>query len=67
MRLVATSANGQPVFAVYMRGEDDVFRAFQMQQLTLGATGVAHVACYFDTGLFEVFGLPEVWQDSLRA
>jgi RNA polymerase sigma-70 factor, ECF subfamily len=67
MRLVATSANGQPVFAVYMRGEDDVFRAFQLQQLTLSEAGVAHVACYFDTELFEVFGLPEVWRDSLRA
>ena len=67
MRLARTSANGQPVFAVYMRGEDDVFRAFQMQQLTLGTAGVAHVACYFDTALFEVFGLPEVWDESLRA
>jgi RNA polymerase sigma-70 factor, ECF subfamily len=67
MRLARTSANGQPVFAVYMRGEDGVFRAFQMQQLTLGAAGVAHVACYFDTALFEVFGLPEVWDESLRA
>lgn len=60
MRLVTTSANGQPVFAVYMRGEDGVFRAFQLQQLTLSAEGVSHVACYFDTDLFASFGLPEV-------
>lgn len=61
MRLVATSANGQPVFAVYHREADaDVFRPFQIQQLTLIEAGVAHVACYFDLGLFGLFGLPEV-------
>jgi RNA polymerase sigma-70 factor (ECF subfamily) len=60
MRLVPTSANGQPAFAVYMRGPDGVHRAFQIQQLTLGGTGVAHVAAYFDLALFETFGLPEV-------
>jgi RNA polymerase sigma-70 factor (ECF subfamily) len=60
MRLVPTWANGQPAFAVYRREEDGVFRAFQLQQLTLAPSGVTHVACYFDTSLFEVFGLPEV-------
>jgi len=60
MRFLRTSANGQPVLAVYMRGEDGVHRAFQLQQLTLTEGGVSHVACYFDTALFETFGLPEV-------
>lgn len=59
MRITHTAANGQPVLAVYMRGDDGVHRAFQLQQLTLSATGVAHVACYFDTALFAAFGLPE--------
>jgi RNA polymerase sigma-70 factor, ECF subfamily len=58
MRIVRTSANGQPVLAVYMRETDGVHRAFQLQQLTLAHTGVAHVACYFDTGLFSAFDLP---------
>lgn len=59
MRLVATSANGQPTFAVYARGPDGVFRPFQLQQLTLADSGqVSHVACYFDLSLFERFGLP---------
>jgi len=60
MRFRWSSANGQPVLAVYMRAEDGLHRAFQLQQLTLTEAGVSHVACYFDTGLFQVFGLPEV-------
>ncbi len=59
MRLIPTAANGQPAFAVYMRGADGVHRAFHIQQLTLGPTGVTHVAAYFDLSLFTVFGLPE--------
>lgn len=58
MRLVTTSANGQPVLAVYLRGEDGVHRAFQLQQLTVTEQGVSHVACYFDLSLFPAFGLP---------
>ncbi len=58
MRLLTTSANGQPAFAVYMRGEDGVHRAFQLQQLTLGAGGVERVTAFFDVDLFRFFGLP---------
>ena len=60
MRLVPTSANGQPAFAVYHRDEQGVYRPFQLQQLTLSGNRVSHVACYFDISLFSVFGLPEV-------
>lgn len=60
MRMVRTSANGQPVLALYMRGDDGVHRAFQLQHLTLRDGRVAHVACFFDTQLFGAFGLPEV-------
>ena len=59
MRLRATSANGQPAFGVYMRGQDGVHRAFHLQQLTLTSAGVSHVAAYFDTSLFAAFGLPD--------
>jgi RNA polymerase sigma-70 factor (ECF subfamily) len=60
MRLVRTGANGQPAYAVYLRDSEGVYRAFQLQQLTLGPTGVSHVVVYFDTALFTTFGLPEV-------
>jgi RNA polymerase sigma-70 factor (ECF subfamily) len=58
MRMVHTSANGQPVLALYMRDEDGVHRAFQLQQLTVDGERVTHVVCYFDTSLFATFGLP---------
>ncbi|MGH3436544.1 MAG: sigma-70 family RNA polymerase sigma factor [Sciscionella sp.] len=58
MRMVRTSANGQPALALYMRDTDGVHRAFQLQQPTLTASGVAHVVCHFDTTLFADFGLP---------
>ena len=58
MRMVPTSANGQPAFALYMRGEDGTHQAFQLQVLQLAGDGVAHVAAFFDTSLFTTFGLP---------
>ena len=59
MRMVPTSANGQPAYGLYMRDPGDGrHRAFHLQQLTLGRTGVQHVVAYFDTSLFEAFGLP---------
>ena len=58
-RMIQTSANGQPTLALYMRGPDDVHRAFQVQQLTIRDGAVSAVVCYFDTSLFEVFGLPD--------
>jgi RNA polymerase sigma-70 factor, ECF subfamily len=57
-RMIRTSANGQPAFGLYMRGPDGVHRPFQLQQLVIADGQVAAVTCYFDTSLFEVFGLP---------
>jgi RNA polymerase sigma-70 factor (ECF subfamily) len=61
MRMVRADANGQPAFALYMRDVDGVHRAFQLQVLTVTDRGVSHVGCFFDTGLFAAFGLPEVY------
>ncbi|MGH3096815.1 MAG: sigma-70 family RNA polymerase sigma factor [Streptosporangiales bacterium] len=58
MRLVATEANGQPAFGLYMRGGDGSFWPFHLQVLTFGPAGVSHVAAFFDTHLFATFGLP---------
>ncbi|GAA1788848.1 sigma-70 family RNA polymerase sigma factor [Planosporangium flavigriseum] len=58
MRLVPTRANGQPAFGLYMR-DGDVYRPFNLPVLTLSASGVTHVACFFDVRLFATFGLPE--------
>lgn len=61
MRMVRADANGQPAFALYMRDADGVHKAFQIQVLTVTGDGVSHVGCFFDTGLFGAFGLPEVY------
>ena len=59
MRMLRTDANGQPAFALYMRDESGVHRAFQLQVLTVAGDRVSHVGCFFDVGLFATFGLPE--------
>lgn len=58
MRLLPTSANGEPVIALYMREEDGVHRAFHLQHVTVTEDGVARVTAFFDPGLFAWFGLP---------
>ncbi|WP_407701569.1 sigma-70 family RNA polymerase sigma factor [Thermomonospora amylolytica] len=61
LRLLRTSANGQPAVAQYMRDPaDGVFRPFNLQVLSPTPEGlIAHCATFLDTGLFPVFGLPE--------
>ncbi|MGW0045101.1 sigma-70 family RNA polymerase sigma factor [Rhodococcus sp. NPDC003348] len=59
MRLVPTVSNGQPAFGLYMRGEDGVHRAFQLQVVSLGPSGIGHVTVFFDLSLFAKFGLPD--------
>jgi RNA polymerase sigma-70 factor, ECF subfamily len=58
MRLVPTTANGQPAYGLYMRSADGRMLPFQLQQLTVGPQGVERVTAYFDLRLFETFGLP---------
>jgi RNA polymerase sigma-70 factor (ECF subfamily) len=57
-RLVATSANGEPALAMYLRGEDGVFRPFCLQVLTVAGSTFSHVISFFDDRLFDTFGLP---------
>jgi len=59
MPMVATSANGQPAFGLYMRTEAGHFEPFHLQVLTLSGGGVRHVAAFFEPTLFAAFGLPE--------
>jgi RNA polymerase sigma-70 factor, ECF subfamily len=58
MRMLATRANGQPAYGLYMRGEDGTFTPFHLQVLTLGPDGVEHVGAFFEPSLFALFGLP---------
>jgi RNA polymerase sigma-70 factor (ECF subfamily) len=58
MPMVATTANGQPAFGLYMRSADGDFVPFQLQVLTLDGDRVSHVGAFFDERLFATFGLP---------
>ncbi|WNV90573.1 sigma-70 family RNA polymerase sigma factor [Umezawaea sp. Da 62-37] len=53
IRMVATRANGQAAFGLYLGGEP-----FNLQVLTVGEKGISHVVNFLDASLFEVFGLP---------
>ena len=59
MPMVATSANGQPAFGLYMRTERGDFEPFHLQVLDIEGDRVRHVAAFFDTNLFRRFGLPD--------
>ena len=63
-RMVPTSANGQPAFALYMRDSEGVFRPFQIQVISGFSwqddePKVSSVVTFFDLDLFETFGLPD--------
>ena len=59
MRFLRTTANGQPVAALYMRNpQSGVHEAFQLHVLDIRATGIVHVVAFKEDHLFEHFGLP---------
>jgi RNA polymerase sigma-70 factor, ECF subfamily len=58
MRMIPTSANGQPALAEYTRGQDGVYRAFGVQVLTVVGSRIARVSAFLDPSLVEAFGLP---------
>ena len=62
MRLIPTTANGQPAAALYMRdfdGEGTSHVAFQLHVLDVSEDGISHVVAFLDTALFSKFGLPQ--------
>jgi RNA polymerase sigma-70 factor, ECF subfamily len=63
MRMLATSANGQPAYGLYMRQPSGEFTPFHLQVLTITDGAVSHVGAFFDERLFETFGLPPVLRD----
>jgi RNA polymerase sigma-70 factor, ECF subfamily len=57
LRLVPTAANGQPAYGMYLR-DDHAYQPLQLHVLTVSASGISHVAAFFDLSLFPTFGLP---------
>ncbi|GAA1701021.1 sigma-70 family RNA polymerase sigma factor [Fodinicola feengrottensis] len=60
LRLVRTSANGQPAFAIYKRETDGRHHAHGIQVVTARADGVSRIVTFLGTGLFPDFDLPSV-------
>jgi len=59
MRLIPTTANGQPAAGLYMHNkETGVHEAFQFHVIDMRADAVSHVVAFGDAKLFEKFGLP---------
>jgi RNA polymerase sigma-70 factor, ECF subfamily len=58
LRLVPVSANGQPAFAVYRRGDRGTYHAHALQVLTLTATRIARIVAFTEVRRFTSFGLP---------
>jgi RNA polymerase sigma-70 factor (TIGR02960 family) len=55
--LVATSANGQPAFAVYARDHDGVPHPHALHVLTVTSGGVSRIVAFHGSRLFPLFGL----------
>ncbi|MGH3860172.1 sigma-70 family RNA polymerase sigma factor [Actinokineospora sp.] len=58
MRMVPTSANGQPAFAVYMRQDDGEHHAHAILVLTLAGSRISRITMFHDPHLFPTFGMP---------
>lgn len=61
VRVVSTRFNRQPAVALYLRADDGMLRAFQVQVVGIVDDKVAHVATFFDTDTFVRAGLPLEW------
>jgi RNA polymerase sigma-70 factor (TIGR02960 family) len=58
-RLLATRANGQPAFGLYLRdAQCPIARGVGLLVLTLDTAGVTAITVFHDTGVFPHFGLP---------
>ena len=64
IRLVPTSANGQPSLAAYVRDPSDgVHRAYGVMVFALENDAITGIVGFADPSLFERFGLPHELED----
>jgi RNA polymerase sigma-70 factor (ECF subfamily) len=62
-RLVPTSANGLPAFAIYQRdAATGEHRALSIQVVEIVDERVASISAFLDPSLFDLFGLPGTLQ-----
>ena len=69
IRLVRTSANGQPAFAAYQERDDKTYQALHMHVLTIAGNRISHAIAFTDNPrLIQSFGLPQTaTADELRS
>ncbi|WOC11809.1 sigma-70 family RNA polymerase sigma factor [Gordonia sp. MP11Mi] len=59
IRMVPTVCNGLPAAGMYLR-DDDVWRRFQLDVVSIVDGAVCHVGAFFDDELFTLARLPEI-------
>jgi RNA polymerase sigma-70 factor (ECF subfamily) len=57
-RVVATSANGQPAAAMYLRHADGSYHADALHVLTPAPGGIARIVVFLQSTVFELFDFP---------
>jgi len=57
-RMLATSANGQPAAADYVRDEHGAYQPYGIVVLTVTSAGISRIVSFGDPGLLPVFGFP---------
>ena len=57
-RVVATSANGQPAAAMYLRHADGSYHVDALHVLTPAPGGIARIVVFLQSTVFELFDLP---------
>ncbi|GAA1586422.1 hypothetical protein GCM10009789_45000 [Kribbella sancticallisti] len=60
IRMIPTTANGQPAVAAYFRKADGQLWAHAVQVLTLTPTGISRIISFNESSLLPSFGLPPI-------
>ena len=61
-RMLATSANGQPAAAAYLRDEHGTYQPYGICVLTVTAAGISRISSFGDPELLTVFGFSSIWR-----
>ena len=68
LRLLPTSANGQPAFAIYeFSTADERWNAHSIHVITLESDAISSLTLFLDSRLFEDFGLPQFLSDDANS
>ncbi len=57
-RMLRTTANGQPAVGAYVRHDTDTYQAHTLQVFSVTPSGISRNVVFWDSHLFELFGLP---------